>query len=172
MSLPGSADRISRGAALGFFIGWLPLVGLQMGLSLGLCAITRASFVASLPGVWLSNPVTMVPMYWFINRVGAHFVGKAIGWEQMEEIWRHVSTLGIMDGTKYLFVETAGVTFSMLVGGTIIGIINALIAYPVVGYLVRRYQAHWAARRHHWRSFSRPAAKAPTATDDPPNQVA
>jgi len=182
MNQPGSADRVARGAALGFFIGWLPLVGVQMGLAFGLCTITRASFIASLPGVWLSNPVTMVPMYFFINRVGAHVVGKAITWQEMENIWRHVSTLGIMQGTRYLFVETASVTLAMLVGGTIIGLINAFIAYPIVVRLVHRYQRHWAARRDHWRRRTRPAvigSEPPPAApvpgsneNDPPNQFA
>jgi len=182
MNQPGSADRVARGAALGFFIGWLPLVGVQMGLSFGLCTIARASFIASLPGVWLSNPVTMVPMYFFINRVGAHVVGKAITWQEMENIWRHVSTLGIMDGTRYLFVETASVTAAMFVGGAIIGLINAAIVYPIVVRLVHRYQQHWAARRNHWRGRTRQAAASSDATqhaaetkadnNDPPNQVA
>lgn len=173
MFQPGSADRIARGASLGFFIGWLPLVGVQMVLALGLCAITRSSFLAAVPGVWMSNPFTMVPMYWFINWVGAHIAGRAISWERMQEIWSHVGTLSFTEATRYLFVEVSHATLAMLIGGAIVGLIHAAITYPIVVRMVERYQRHWEERRNHWRTRS-----GPRVSDDqdsqggPPNQVA
>ena len=141
---PGSADRVARGAAIGFFIGWLPLIGVQTPLALGLCLATRSNFLASVPGVWLSNPFTMLPMYWFINWVGAHFAGRAVSWRRMQEIWDTVGNLGFVDATRYLFAEAAHATLAMFIGGVIVGTLFA-------ARLVHRYQEHWARRRAHWR---------------------
>ena len=44
-------SRIARGVAIGMFIAWLPLIGLQMLLVLGLSFIFRANKVAGLPVV-------------------------------------------------------------------------------------------------------------------------
>jgi len=150
MSQTGAPHRVALGGAIGFFIGWLPIVGIQMAVSLVVCAAMRANFVASLPGVWISNPITVLPIYWLINQFGALFAGRAITWEGMEIISAELMKLGIWDGTMYLFIEVGNVTLAMFIGGGIVGLINAVIVYPIVLVMVRRYQQRLAERRSHW----------------------
>ena len=152
MSQTGAPQRIALGAALGFFIGWLPIFGIQMGVSLAFCAVLRANFIASLPGVWLSNPITVLPMYWLINQCGALIAGRAITWEGMETMYAELIKLSIWDGTIYLFTEVGHVTLAMFIGGGIIGLMNAALIYPIVLVLVRRYQQRLNERRSHWRN--------------------
>jgi uncharacterized protein len=151
MSQNGAPERVALGGAIGFFIGWLPIVGVQMGVSLAVCAALRANFIASLPGVWISNPITILPMYWLINQFGALFAGRAMTWEGMGIIYAELIKLSIWDGTMYLFTEVGNVTLAMFIGGGIIGITNAAMVYPIVLVLVRRYQQRLEERRTHWR---------------------
>jgi uncharacterized protein len=152
MSQTGAPHRVALGGAIGFFIGWLPIVGIQMGISLACCAALRANFIASLPGVWLSNPITVLPMYWLINQFGALFAGRAITWAGMEAMYAELIKLSIWDGTRYLFTEVGNVTLAMFIGGGIVGLINAAMVYPIVLVMVRRYQQRLVERRSHWRN--------------------
>ena len=59
-----SPSRIARGVAIGMFMAWLPLMGLQMLLVLAFSFIFRANKVVGLPVVWISNPFTLGPIYY------------------------------------------------------------------------------------------------------------
>ncbi len=56
--------RIALGVAIGFFVTWTPTVGLQMALTVALCMLLRANKLVGVPFVWISNPVTIVPIYY------------------------------------------------------------------------------------------------------------
>ncbi len=71
----GTAHQIAMGVAIGFFIGWLPIVGIQMAVAVVVCQILRANKVMPLFPIWLTNPVTIVPIYSFNYWVGWLFVG-------------------------------------------------------------------------------------------------
>ncbi len=68
--------RIALGIAIGVFIAFTPTVGMQMIIALALAALLRANKVVCLPMVWISNPVTMVPIYLVCFRVGSALVGS------------------------------------------------------------------------------------------------
>ncbi len=153
LSQPGAPERVALGAAIGFFIGWLPIMGVQMVVCLAICSVVRANFLATIPGVWLSNPVTVLPMYYFINQIGAWIAGQAISWNRMEHVFEKATNLGVWDGSIYLFTEMGHVTLAMFIGGAIVGLINAIIVYPIVLRLVRRYQRHRDERRAHWNAM-------------------
>lgn len=152
LSQQGAPEKIALGAAIGFFIGWLPIMGLQMGVAFAICAIIRANFAASIPGVWVTNPITIVPFYYAMNQLGALIAGKSIGWHRMERVFEKVAELGAWEGTKYLCSEMSQVTVALFIGGAIFGAINAVIIYPIVLTMVRRYQRHRVERRAYWRS--------------------
>ena len=67
-----SPHRIALGVALGIFIAWMPVFGLHILVALGLCIILRANKLAALACVWVSNPFTLVPIYY-----SDYFIGKA-----------------------------------------------------------------------------------------------
>lgn len=59
-----SPERIARGLAVGIFIGYLPLMGIQMFLAWIAAAIFRANKVLAILGVWISNPATALIIYY------------------------------------------------------------------------------------------------------------
>ena len=147
-------DRVAKGVALGLFIGWLPLVGIQTVIAIVLCWPLRANFAASVPGVWLSNPLTMVPMYLLNNWVGSLFYGRRISLAEMKEIWDTVAEyglLGIDDATMYLLTKVWDITAPMLVGGVLIGLVVAIPGYFLSLKAANAINKRRNERRDHYR---------------------
>ena len=71
----GSAHAVALGVAIGFFVGWLPIVGIQMVVSMAICHFARANKGVSIFPIWLTNPATIVPIYSFNYWIGWKVVG-------------------------------------------------------------------------------------------------
>jgi uncharacterized protein len=66
-----SMEGVARGVAVGFFIGLTPTVGVQTLLMIVGCIVVRGNFPAAFLVSWVSNPFTVVPLYWWFNTMGA-----------------------------------------------------------------------------------------------------
>lgn len=64
---------LARGVAVGLFVGLTPTVGLQTMLMLAGCLWLRGNFPAAFLVSWVSNPITMAPLY-----LGYALLGEAI----------------------------------------------------------------------------------------------
>ncbi len=62
--------RIALGVGIGFFVTWTPTMGFQMILTVILCTLFRANKLVGVPFAWISNPATIVPVYYPNYRVG------------------------------------------------------------------------------------------------------
>jgi uncharacterized protein (DUF2062 family) len=61
---------ISGGIALGIFVGLLPIPG-QTALALLMGLLLRVNLPMAVISVWISNPITFVPIFYFAYRIGA-----------------------------------------------------------------------------------------------------
>jgi hypothetical protein len=68
--------RIALGLALGIFIGMLPIMGIQMAVVAVLALPFRANLKAAIAGVWISNPITVIPLYYANYRFGLLFLSS------------------------------------------------------------------------------------------------
>lgn len=68
--LHGDQYSTARGIAIGLFIGLTPTVGIQIILMLLTCRFFRANFLAAFAVSWVSNPLTMAPLYYGWNQLG------------------------------------------------------------------------------------------------------
>jgi uncharacterized protein (DUF2062 family) len=157
--------RVAWGFAIGMFITWLPIVGAQMLVAAGVCWLLRANILASMPPVWISNPLTLLPMYYAINHVGAWFAGTRITSEQIEDILATVGELGLIDGTGYLFTELWSVLLAMMIGGLIIGLACAIPSYFIIYRAVVGFQHQRMQRRLRW--LTKRIERRPTKRVDP-----
>lgn len=148
-----SPSRIGRGVAIGVFIAFLPLMGLQMLLVLAVSLLLRANKVVGLPIVWISNPFTMGIIYYPGYLLGSvilryqpvrriHLEGRfgeiaALPWAQR-----------ISEYAGMFFEEIMYPTF---VGSAIIGLLLAVAAYFLTVWAIKRHRRHrqekLAARR-------------------------
>ena len=72
--LAGNRKMISRGVVLGVFIAFIPMP-MQMAAVLLFMPIFRFNVPIALAMCWLSNPITMPPMYYIEYQLGSFILG-------------------------------------------------------------------------------------------------
>lgn len=66
-------EAVARGIFIGLFVGLTPTVGGQTLLMILGCVLLRGNFPSAFAVSWVSNPLTMAPLYW-----GFHGLGEAM----------------------------------------------------------------------------------------------
>ena len=78
LMLHDTPHSIALGTAIGMFVGLTPTVGFQMLLVVAISLLSwryfRFNRLAALITVYVSNPLTLMPIYWLNYRVGTLFV--------------------------------------------------------------------------------------------------
>lgn len=136
--LRGDSEAAARGVAVGLFIGLTPTVGFQISLMIAGCIILRGNFPVAFAVSWLSNPITMGPLYW-----GFHQLGQFI--YELFPLLRDPIPSWMLDGPGDTMMFTA------------LGSLLVATPFALGGYLF----SHWisrfiAARRRARRSSSSP----------------
>ena len=72
-----TAHSIALGTGIAMFVTFLPLVGFQTVIAVGVAALFRANKVVCLPIVWITNVFTMVPIYGACLGLGRFVLSKS-----------------------------------------------------------------------------------------------
>jgi len=119
-----SPHEVSLGLAIGIFCGALPIMGVQSVVAVPLAFLCRSSVTASLIGVWWTNPVTFIPIYY-----SEYLVGGALFSNQLlsyGEFYSRFAQIQDLDGVLSL----GGDIFRpMAYGSFVIGPVLGLIGY-------------------------------------------
>jgi len=127
--------RSASGAfAVGLFMAWIP-VPFQMALAAGAAILLRVNLPLSVAMVWLTNPVTMPPMFYFAYYFGARVLGMPPVDFEFNLSWEWLVTV----------METIGKPF--LLGCGMLAVICSLVGYLSIQLLWRiSVQRRWAQR--------------------------
>lgn len=133
----GSAESIARGASLGLFVGFFVFLGLQIAIVLPLAFIFRAQRVVAVTFTFVTNYATAFIIYPIQCYVGAKILGRELNVTQVRRVLKDLAS-----DFSYEKLFNAGSDFllSFSVGGFVIGIIAAIIAYPIVLHSTRKIQ--------------------------------
>jgi len=144
--LEDTPRSIALGTAIGAFIGLTPTVGLQMILVVFLAVVARRLFrfnrMAALVTVYISNPITVVPIYYVDYLVGRLFFGGTADWQTFTEVLGWNSTYSWSQKLHWLFVEVGA---PLVFGSLVVGTVGAALTYPAMLWLVRTVRGE---RRH------------------------
>jgi uncharacterized protein len=148
--------RVARGIAVGFFVGFLPLMGIQMVFAFFVAKLCKANRMMAMLSVWISNPVTAVFIYYpcyLLGRLLLAKTGKPLGAEHLQHVFENVFT------TEHIFHDVFTAQFwsdaykafmhiglEITLGGIILGAIAAKVGYWVSLVLIQRYRR----RKHHF----------------------
>ncbi len=75
LRLDDTPHRIALGVAIGFFVTWTPTISIQMILVVALATLLKANKRVGVPFVWISNPLTIVPIYGPNYLIGSKLLG-------------------------------------------------------------------------------------------------
>lgn len=144
MTIEDTPHNIAMGVFIGVMVAYQPIVGLQMIVGAIICKVIGANVIASLPMAWITNPVTIVPIFYGTYKLGEVFTGGQLSYEELE---RRFATIADIDGIFNAFVEGTrllwDIMWPMVLGGLLVGVVNGLLFY----YLVRRFVTAYQSRR-------------------------
>ncbi len=138
--------------ALGSFIAFTPLIGLQTLIAALVATVVGASRKAAMLAVWISNPITMGPIFAFTYQLG-----RVLGSPESVSAGVSGRGLGGVEGSAS-FMSGAGMGFEnllhtgwgymlpMLLGGAVVGLVAALMSYRLTHRGVAAYQVAYARR--------------------------
>lgn len=131
LSLDDTPHHIALGTAVGMFIGLTPTGGIQMILVMVVYALVswfmRFNCKAALVAVYVSNPLTGIPILWLEFVVGQRFIGSSITWSEVLQILKTDGYAHWWSATMTLFLELG---WTLIVGSIIVGALAAAITYP------------------------------------------
>ena len=117
--------RSAAGAvAVGLFCAWMP-IPFQMLLAAILAIIFSVNLPLSVALVWLSNPLTMPPLFYGAYRLGAYILDEPLVEFDFELSFHWIATM----------FETVAPT--LLLGSFILGAISAALGYSLLRILWR-----------------------------------
>jgi len=163
-----SPHRIALGVAIGVFVAFTPTMGAQTILAIGLAAILRANKAAGVPMVWITNPVTFVPIYgscWWLGSLltGGTAASRNDALQRLQMgghgFFERFFTYDFWAGMLRIMFDLGT---ELWVGCLIVGVLSAVPAYFLTRSGVTTYRARRQERllRSHERRQRRRKARA------------
>lgn len=105
---------MARGVAVGLFIALTPTVGLQTVLMLVFCLLLRGNFPVAFAVSWISNPITLGPLYLGYYVVGERVVSPLI--HPLSPLWEAGAAGPLLEGV-YLLAGSMLIAIPIAAGG-------------------------------------------------------
>lgn len=139
VQLDDTPHNIALGVALGTIVAYQPIVGIQMVVGALVCRLFGANVLASVPMAWITNPLTIVPVYYCTYKVGVLFTGGEKTYDDIKGTFSAIGELGFWRGIVEGYYLLLDLLWPMVVGGALVGVANAGLFYILVlRYLKRR----------------------------------
>jgi len=121
--------RISLAFSLGVFIGMSPLLGIHTVLGILVASFFRLNRLATIVGVYVTNPWTIVPIYTFSTWVGA----KCLGMNRIipDVDWHHLTVHALLNDLSPLLLP-------FVAGSFLIGAISSVMSYLIMIRIVKK----------------------------------
>ena len=128
-TLQGDPHFIAMGMASGVFVAVTPTIPFHTALSLAFAFLLKGSKPAAIIGSWFCNPLTIGPIYFGSYHLGMLLLGHEITINQEITPFQNLLAMG------------NDVAIAMVVGGALLGIIPAVIAYFLTFTMFRKLRA-------------------------------
>lgn len=138
--------QLALGIGIGMFVTFTPTIGFQMGIVVFLAWLLRANKLVGVPLVWISNPFTLVPIYYACYWVGCRLLNmQTIGdefWDRMMSDWESLTlTQPTWSQRVYFWWERLlDIATPLWVGCIVVGLVLGVISYYVSLFAIRNYR--------------------------------
>jgi len=137
LRLQGDPKVLARGVAIGVFVALTPTIPFHTTLILLLCGIFAANPIAGIAVSFIvSSPITIPLQYYWSWRIGTWITGNHFSWESVKLLLHQVDQAGFIHGAQILFKTSISLIYTMLIGGVILALPFAILAYwiALIGY--------------------------------------
>lgn len=172
MHVDDTPRRIAMGLAIGIFVTWTPTIGFQMVLVVALAWLFGANKFVGVPFVWISNPLTALPLYGLNFLVGAWLLPGQYSWADFRTaVIKAVAYRGsVLGRIGAWWRATVDFFLPLWLGSILVGVVLAAITYVLVYRAVVIYRRHWHLR--HPGAGATMTALSPGSVPDLPAHLA
>lgn len=139
LMLDDTPHSIALGTAIGMFVGLTPTMGLQMLIVLTLAFATSRLFrfnkVAGCLAVYVTNPFTAIPVYWFEYRVGTWFVAGTVTYRDFVGLMHFDGWSEWTNAVKQMLLQVGS---PLLLGSLIVSTAGSILTYPAMLCLIEK----------------------------------
>lgn len=144
--------RLAMGLAVGLFLAMTPTIGFQIVLTFFLAPLVGGNGRVGSLMAWISNPLTMLWIYWFNYEVG-HFILELFGerpdvaFEEIRMILKGYTAAGLMeplpiwDRVALLFHQIFKASVDLWFGSIVVGTVLSIPMYFISRRFIERYRA-------------------------------
>ena len=128
-------QSISLAVAVGVFCAFLPIPG-QTVVAISLCYLLRANLPLGVLAIWISNPLTIPPMFYLTHQLGAFLLGSDPVSLSVQLNWQWFRSLG------------GDILMPLFLGSILCGIFFAIVSYFSILFLWRwKVIKNWEQRQ-------------------------
>lgn len=139
-----SPHALAMGVTVGMFVAMTPTVGVQMPIAFVAASLLRGNRVAAIAMCWISNPVTMVPLYYGYYRMGRLFYpAREVSYDDVAAIVRPREGDSSFDAL-WALIEQLG--WPLWIGGFIAAVVLTIPTYPLTRSWLERRERERARR--------------------------
>ena len=128
-SIRDTPHRTALAFALGVFIGMSPFLGVHTVLGILVAWLFRLNKLATIVGVYVTNPYTIIPIYTFGTWVGVKCLGLNTFIPAID--WKHITV-------PILLNEFSSVLKPFIVGTLLTGVLSAILSYIILYNVTKR----------------------------------
>ncbi len=133
---------VSRAFLVGIFCAFLP-IPFQMLVAAIFSIIIRSNLAVSVSLVWITNPITIPPLFYFTYKVGTMILGTESLHHEMEFSY------------KYLVSELASIWWPLITGSLVCAVIFSIIAFSAINlFWIWHVRRSWRNRLKRLRKNS------------------
>ncbi len=133
ISLKTTSSSIALSIALGVFVGFFMPIGLQTVVVVPLALFFQCNIILAAGATLVSNPVTVLPIYYVAIQIGNFLTGIDISWDYIRDIVLNPS----MERFLTVGAEGAAVFFT---GSFVLGIVFAIPVYLLSDKIICYYR--------------------------------
>lgn len=143
LALDDTSHAIALGAAIGMLVGMTPTVGMQTFMVMAVALFTSRLFyfnrAAALLMIYISNPLTVVPIYYGLYWVGTRFLPGTASVDQFRDILTFEGFGGWWQAVRELVFH---VGLPLCIGTLIIAPLCGILTYPLTLAMLRWFGRH------------------------------
>jgi uncharacterized protein (DUF2062 family) len=129
LRLKGRPEEVAGGVAIGVFVGMTPTVPLHTVLAVLIAYLFGKSKLAAAMGVWVSNPLFLPFVYLLDYKLGRMIIRTS------------PPSFAASDLSIHKMIELGwGISFPLIVGGLVMGLICAMPSYYITKRVVILYR--------------------------------